>query len=171
VSFLSRSLVSAVAGLALVSMAGCAGKSTGTPPPADALAGVDPCALLKPADATSLGLPARGNPPVVPIPGQPGCEYQGDALTVGVYKDPGDTVQSSQQKTAEWAQFNRVDINGRMGATGIGSGSTRARICDAMFNAGQGTIVVTAHETNPGNNNECADALKIAKLVEPNAPK
>lgn len=118
-----------------------------------------------------MGLPARGGPPDVSVPGQRGCQYQNDTLTVGVYVDPGDTVDSSQHKTGEWATFNRVDVNGRVGATGITAGFTNAHICDAMFNSGQGTIVVNAQENDAGNNNQCADALKIAKLVEPNAPK
>jgi hypothetical protein len=176
VSLLSRSLVTVAAGLALVSVAGCSGSSPGgTPPssgaPSDALASVNPCALLKPSDATALGLPTQGKPPIVAVPNQPGCEYQSDAQIVDFFVDPAQNVDSSQHDSNQWSNFTRTTINGRAGGTGVTPGSEQAQICNAVFDAGKGMIFVKVEENDSSNKNDCADALKIAKLVEPNAPK
>lgn len=176
-SVLSRSLVAACAGFVLLGTAGCgpgglAGDDSGEPsaPPQEAgLAGVDPCAVLSPEKLTELGLEGPGQP-LNDAPSEPGCDYMGDVIGATVSKNQGKTVES-YAKQANWAKFESTDVNGRVGASAVDKGATQARICSAMFNAGGGVIVVDVSETRPGNLDECGEALKIAKLIEPNVPK
>lgn len=171
----SRTPAVAAAGVMLVSLAGCmpgsgASEPTGSKnPPAssNALAGVDPCALLKPSDAEASGLRQPGSPDSE-VSGEPGCKYKGQNLRANIFKNEKPVEEIA--KTAQWARFDRVEINGRAGAVAINSGSTQAKICNIFFNAGSGSINVQSGEQFTPID-ECAEGLKIAKLIEPNVPR
>jgi hypothetical protein len=140
---------------------------SGSPAPQGQLSSVDPCAVLKPADSTAAGFEGAGKlQPGV----DPNCAYRGQLIAANVYKSTTETVAVAEKKPV-WAKFERTDVNGRTGATAISSGSTQARLCSVMFDAGGGMIRVAVREIRPGDLDECGEALKVAKLVEPNVPK
>ncbi len=170
--------MAAAVGVALVGVAGCGpgGLSGGTSPETtsaspskDALASVDPCKMLPPETLKSFGLEVTGESRNE-LPWQPGCDYDGKPISATLIKNTRQTV-SSAGKNSTWKEFERVQVNGRSGARAITQGTTKARLCNVMFNAGQGTIQVQAHEIRlPDDIDECQQALEIAKKIEPNVP-
>ncbi|WP_019855795.1 DUF3558 domain-containing protein [Actinopolyspora mortivallis] len=160
-------------GLTACSPGGSADERTTTSqaePSEDALAGVDPCALLSETELNSFGLKEPGKNTEL-LPWVVGCDYSGDPISATLYRDTRNTVAASERKEV-WAMFERTPVNGRPGATAITQGATQARICDVMFDAGNGMIQVQVSEPRlPDNVDECAEALKIAKKVEPKVPE
>ncbi len=99
------------------------------------------------------------------------CDYSGDPVGVRFVKNTRQTVASSERKDV-WAEFERIEVNGRSGARAITKGATQARTCNVMFDAGQGMIQVRVQEVAlPDDVDECAEALKIAETVEPKVPE
>lgn len=175
----SRSLVALAAGVALVGTSGCStggaagDKSTETsvPSASQGLKKVDPCKMLTPQDLKDFGLRGPGKPNTT-LPWEPGCDYsRGDPITMTVYKNMRQTVVSAGKKPS-WAMFKRIEVNGRSGAQAINEGSTQARICSTMFNAGKGLIEVSVSESElPDDLDECAKSTEIAKRIEPEMPE
>ncbi|MBA8823587.1 hypothetical protein FHX42_000916 [Saccharopolyspora lacisalsi] len=170
--------MAAAAGVALVGVAGCgtggiAGdtspETTSASSSKDDLASVQPCQMLPPETLESFGLEVTGEPRNE-LPWQPGCDFDGKPISATLIKNTRQTVSSAEKKTV-WAKFERIQVNGRSGAQAITQGTTKARLCNVMFNAGKGTIQVQAHEISPPDDiDECAKALEIAKKIEPNVP-
>ncbi|WP_092927536.1 DUF3558 family protein [Actinopolyspora alba] len=168
-----------VAGVALVSASACSpsegagdgsSETTGASPSGEALASVKPCELLSSETLKSFGLEIPGEA-MNSLPWRPGCGYQGEPVSVTLYKDKRNTVASNEQKST-WAEFEHLEVNGRSGARAITQGTTKARLCNVMFDAGQGLIQVQAREDRlPDDVDECAKALEIAKKIEPNVPE
>lgn len=177
-SLWSRSLVALAAGAVLAGASGCsAGGLAGepspersAPPTAQGLKKVDPCQMLIPRDLQDFGLEGPGTPNTA-LPWEPGCDYGGDPITATVYKNTRQTVESASKKPV-WAMFQRVEVNERSAAQAITKGSTQARICSTMFNAGTGLIEVTVSESElPDDLDECAKSAEIAKRIEPRVPE
>jgi hypothetical protein len=175
VSLLSRSSVAAVAGAMLVTVAGCgsgglAGDETNEspPPPNAGLAGIDPCTVLSQDDLTAFGLKGPGSPEKG-ISSEPGCYFDGENIATILYKNQEKTVDA-YGKQGNWAQFNKVDVSGRSGASAIDRSATQARICSTLFDAGGGAIIIDVTD-RPGNLDECAESLKIAQAIAPRLPK
>ncbi|SDP89684.1 Protein of unknown function [Actinopolyspora xinjiangensis] len=102
---------------------------------------------------------------------EPACDYQGDPINVNMIKNMRETVKSASEKDV-WAEFERLQVNGRSGARVITKGATKARSCTVMFDAGKGTVQVQANEVRlPDDVDECQKALEIARKVEPNVPE
>ncbi|PRW62162.1 DUF3558 domain-containing protein [Actinopolyspora mortivallis] len=136
----------------------------------NSLASVDPCTVLSETELKSFGLKSPGSP-AEPLPWTPGCDYLGDPIGLRLVKNTRETVASAEQKDT-WATFERTTVNGRAAATAVTKGATQAETCDAMFDAGEGMIQVRATESRPPYTvDECAEALKIAKKVEPKVPE
>ncbi|WP_258174721.1 DUF3558 domain-containing protein [Actinopolyspora mortivallis] len=134
------------------------------------LASVDPCAVLSDAELKSFGLKGAGELKDE-LPWSPRCYYEGDPVNMSLEKNPRRTVASAEQQDT-WAEFERVEVNGRAGARAITKGATQARTCNVMFDAGQGTMLVRTREVHlPDDLDECAEALKIAETVEPKVPE
>lgn len=170
----TRSLVAVAAGLSLAVVAGCGahgenGDSSSAPPPKDPLTTLDSCSILTPQDLSTFGLEGPGSPEH-DVSWSPGCYFQGDAISASVHTNFKETAESSQSKPV-WAKFDRVDINGRPGATAITQGTTQARQCVTMFDAGRGLVDVQVSTQNPGDNSQCDQSQKIAKQIEPRMPK
>ena len=79
-------------------------------------------------------------------------------------------MESSQTKPT-WMKFDRADINGRPGGTGVVQGTAQARQCVTMFDAGRGLIDVQVSTKDPGDQSQCDQSQKIAKQIEPRMPK
>ncbi|NHD18949.1 DUF3558 domain-containing protein [Actinopolyspora sp. BKK1] len=136
----------------------------------NSLESLDPCKLLSEDELKSFGLELPGELDE-DLPWRPGCHYSGDPVAAKLSKDTRNTVSSNAEKST-WAEFERIQVNGRSGARAITKGSTQARICNVMFDAGDGLIQVQATESRlPESVDECAKALEIAKKVEPDMPE
>ncbi|SDR00638.1 DUF3558 domain-containing protein [Actinopolyspora saharensis] len=174
-----RAMLAAVSGVALLGALGCSpsgsGDTSDSPSATQASGGkslesLDPCTMLSEAELKSFGLELPGEP-TEDLPWSPGCYYEGDPITLTLFKDTRNTVSSNAEKST-WAEFERLQVNGRSGARTITKGATQARICNVMFDAGDGLIQVQATESRlPESVDECAKALEIAKKVEPNVPE
>ncbi|NHD18948.1 MULTISPECIES: DUF3558 domain-containing protein [unclassified Actinopolyspora] len=174
-----RALLAAVSGVALLGALGCSPSGSGdtsddssTPQASgsNSLENLDPCEMLSEAELKSFGLELPGEP-TEDLPWSPGCYYSGEPISAALSKDTRNTVSSNAEKDV-WAEFERIQVNGRSGARTITKGATQARICNVMFNAGDGLIQVQASEDRlPDEVDECAKGLEIAKKVEPDMPE
>ncbi|MER5389816.1 DUF3558 family protein [Saccharopolyspora sp. NPDC002686] len=172
---LSRAVFAACASAVALTVAGCGGPTQGGDPASEAqsqkgLAVVDPCELLAPEQLKSFGFNGPGEPTSI-VPSQPGCAFKGEPFSITVFKNEEETVESLGRQEGTWAKFDRLEVDGRPAASGISSGSTRARICSAMFNAGGGVIILTVQEFRDQGLDECAEGLKVAEAVAPKLPK
>nr|WP_244515399.1 DUF3558 family protein [Actinopolyspora xinjiangensis] len=172
-------MLTAVFGTALIGVSACspgegAGdgspETSGTTPSGEALASVKPCEILPEETLKSFGLEPPGEPTST-LPWKPGCDYSGQPVGARLGKNDRQTVDSAEQKTS-WAEFERVQVNGREGARFITKGATKAQSCGVMFNSGEGVVqVITTESGRPYNTDECQKALEIAKKVESNVPE
>ncbi|NHD18832.1 DUF3558 domain-containing protein [Actinopolyspora sp. BKK1] len=136
----------------------------------NSLESLDPCKMLSDTELKSFGLEPTGEPNE-DLPWRTGCGYEGDPISATLFKDTRNTVSSNAEKS-NWVEFERLQINGRSGARAITKGTTKARLCNAMFNAGDGLIQVQVRETNPPDTlDECAKGLELAKKIEPTVPE
>ena len=168
----TRSVLAAAAGLTLVGTAGCSslgGAEEPPPAPKDELASVDPCKVLTPEELARYGIQGPGTP-VADVPFQPACQYQGQDYDLSVYKDTQFNVEAIH-KQGQWAKWDPVSLNGRPAAVTIDAGSTRARLCDTMFDSGKGRVSVQFGTHHPGDNSFCEKSQEIAKQIEPRMPK
>ncbi|SDR00660.1 DUF3558 family protein [Actinopolyspora saharensis] len=174
-----RAVLAAVSGVALLGALGCSPSGSGDTSDdssttqasgGKSLENLDPCTMLSEAELKSFGLEPTGEPNN-DLPWRPGCGYEGDPISATLFKDTRNTVSSNAEKDV-WAEFERLQVNGRSGARAITKGSTQARICNVMFNAGDGLIQVQASEDGLSDEiDECAKGLELAKKIEPTVPE
>ncbi|WP_033401496.1 DUF3558 family protein [Actinopolyspora mortivallis] len=144
--------------------------ATEMPSSEEVLASVKPCEILPSDTLKSFGLEMPGES-VKQLPWAPGCDYEGDPVGLRLELNERETVAVAEQKPV-WAEFERLEVNGRSGAQAIPEGATQAQGCDVLFNAGEGMVQVRTTETGRFDNiDECAKALEIAKKVEPHVPE
>ncbi|MEV0055783.1 DUF3558 domain-containing protein [Saccharopolyspora shandongensis] len=170
---LSRTVVAACAGAALLAAAGCGGGTAKRDPePAQekqGLAQVDPCTMVTPDVLESFGLRGPGDPETG-ISSEPGCYFNGERISGIFYKNQEKTVES-YGKQDNWAKYDRLQIDGRPAASAIDKSSTQARICSTLFDAGGGVIILSVTEKRDQGLDECGEALKIAEAIAPRMPK
>ena len=168
-----RSVAVVAAGTVLVGAAGCSalgGGVDGPPtPPKDELASLDPCSILNQQEKSQLGLQGPGDR-VQDVSWSPGCMYDSDDLGITVSKDTQFSVDAIHGQS-QWAKWEQTDINGRPAVTAINAGSTKARLCSTMFDAGKGRIEVQVGTNHPGDNSFCEKSQEVAKQIEPRMPK
>ncbi|MER6987813.1 DUF3558 domain-containing protein [Saccharopolyspora hirsuta] len=168
---LARSTVGACAGAALLVAAACGTPQEDPAPTASnqGLAQIDPCTMVSPDVLASFGLRQPGDPEDGD-PSEPGCYFNGDKIAGIFYKNQEKTVESYGQQD-NWAKYDRLEIDGRPAASAIDKGSTQARICSALFDAGGGVIKLTVTEKRDQGLDECGEAVKIAEAVAPRMPR
>ncbi|MEU6268747.1 DUF3558 domain-containing protein [Saccharopolyspora shandongensis] len=171
---LSRTLATVCAGVAVLAVAGCGGpNSTETPASktqTQGLAAIDPCTLLTPEELKSYGFEAPGEP-TSNTASEPGCRFNGRPFRATFYKNQEKTVESYGQQQGTWAKYDRLEVDGRPAASAVAEGSTQARICSALFDAGDGVIILTLSEFRDQGLDECAEGLKIAEAIAPRMPR
>ncbi|MER7010376.1 DUF3558 family protein [Saccharopolyspora sp. NPDC000359] len=158
--------------MALV-VASCGRPSSVEGPPTAAaeqgLAKVDMCTLLTPEELESFGFRAPGEPETGSS-GEPACAFSGRPFGATFFKNQEMTVEKySQQDT--WAKFDRLEVDGRPAANTITKGSTQARLCSTMFDAGGGVITLTVQEFRDEGANVCAESVKVAEVIAPKLPR
>ncbi len=159
--------------------AGCSAQTgTQTPapappaPPAVANAnGVDMCTILTDPELTALG--ARPDT-VKPFNqgGVVGCRWQATSFTLSLERDNA-TLAGYQAHRQDPQYFNFTDntVNGRAGAHFgvVPNGSQCAQLIDGGSVSLSASVVVPATVSQPVD--PCAEALRIAQMIEPRLPK
>ncbi len=169
-----RGLVT-VAVLALL-VAGCGSAASQAPAsPSTAVANasrVDMCTVLTDAQLTGLGIDLNSRDPVNRL-GLVGCYWDGMPFTLALERDK-ETVASYKARRHDpaFTSFGDNTINGRAGAH---LSVDRARDdCTQLIDGGPVSLTVNVSPsglyTGP-KIDSCAEALRIAQLIEPRLPK
>ena len=165
-------LVAAVAaGLLTV---GCGSPMSGAPAlPAVADASrVDMCAVLTDAELTGLGIKLDTRQQVNEI-GVVGCQWVGKPIRLSLERDE-DTIAAYQARrdAPAFTSFSDNRVNGR---AGIQLSVERDRTdCAQLMDGGSVSLTVAvapAFSLNPQPIDSCAEALRIAQMIEPRLPK
>ncbi|HEX5143642.1 MAG TPA: DUF3558 family protein [Mycobacterium sp.] len=161
-----------VAVLAL--LAGGCGSAAQAPPStsvADA-SRVDMCTILTDAELTGLGAELNRRKPVNRL-GLVGCHWGGTPFVLGLERDK-ETVASykARRHDPSFTSFGDNTVNGRAGAR---LSVDRARDdCTQLIDGGPVSLTVSVSPaglyTGP-KIDSCAEALRIAQMIEPRLPK
>ncbi|MGH3979272.1 MAG: DUF3558 domain-containing protein [Pseudonocardiaceae bacterium] len=136
-----------------------------------ALASFDPCAVLSDAELTALGFRPETRDPIDEL-GQMGCGFLGSrdspVLGIRLEKDLEETVDDYAARSEAFGSFEENRVNGRPGAVleVVGDG----RGCVQLMNAGSGTVAVDWQFDDPGPVDPCAEALRVAEMIEAELP-
>lgn len=154
--------------------AGC-GSQTAAPAPAPAVGDasrVDMCAILTDAELTGLGieLPSRKYDNRL---GEVGCRWAGQPFTLYLARGK-DTVARYQARRDDPAFTSFADntVNGRAGAR-LSVESDR-RDCTQLIDGGPVGLVVSVVPSSLYTGppiDSCAEAMRIAQMIEPRLPK
>jgi hypothetical protein len=158
--------------------AGCGaqtGAQTPAPPAPPAVAnanGVDMCTILTDPELTALGarLDSRTS---FNKAGVVGCRWQGKSFTLSLERDNA-TLVGYQAHRQDPKFFNFMDntVNGRAGAHfGV---DPRGSQCAQLVDGGSVSLSVSVAapaNVSPPSIDPCAEALRIAQMVEPRLPK
>ncbi len=154
--------------------AGCGSQVSGAPAlPAVADASrVDMCTTLTDAELTGLGIKLNTRKQVNQL-GSVGCEWVGKTITLDLERDK-DTVAAYQgrQQDSAFTSFADNTVNGRAGAH---LSVRRDRMdCTQLMDGGPVSLTVSvapAISLNGPSVDSCAEALRIAQMIEPRLPK
>jgi len=105
--------------------------------------------------------------------GEIGCKFEGDPYDLGLKKDPDDGIAFYEKRADLYDVFRRNEVNGRPGAVVVAAGGEGHGGCAQVFEFGSGSIsvqVVYRFGKYQGVD-VCAEALKVAQLVESKLPK
>ncbi|MBB5152878.1 DUF3558 domain-containing protein [Saccharopolyspora phatthalungensis] len=180
---LSRTLISATAGLVLIGLAGCSGGAAGSngrttteqPPTSSAAAAglkdFDTCAFFTQGDLSAAGVKGPGQK-AEQLSFEPGCSYRGEKILLTLYKNAEETVDK-YESDGHWDKYEKFSINGRNAARAVeGGGGAVDAGCSIVLDAGDGVVLVDVTEAKPGSvSDKCGEAEKIARHVEPRLPK
>lgn len=168
-----RRVAPAVAAVFLL-VGGCGSQVSGTPaPPAVADASrVDMCTVLTDAELMGLGIELGTRKPVNRL-GLIGCKYLGKPITLDLERDKESvTAYKARRHDPSFVTFVDNTVNGRVGAqlSVRGDGSD----CTQVMDGGPVSLTVSvalAFDLNPPKIDPCAEALRIAQMIEPRLPK
>jgi hypothetical protein len=154
--------------------AGCSSQVSGTPaPPAVADASrVDMCTILTDAELAELGIKLDTRKPFDEV-GVVGCQWGGKPITLSLQQDQ-DTVAAYKARRDDpaFTSFVENTVNGR---AGIQLGVRRDRTqCAQFVDGGSVSLVVSvapSFSLDPPKLDSCAEALRIAKMIESRLPK
>ncbi|MFN2478463.1 MAG: DUF3558 family protein [Pseudonocardiaceae bacterium] len=159
--------------------AGCAaqtGAETGTqtpaPPAVPNANGVDMCTILSDPELTALGV-QLGTRTNFDKAGVVGCRWQGKSFILSLERD-NSTLAGYQAHRHDPNFVNYMDntVNGRAGAHfGVDAkGSQCAQLIDGGSVSLSVSVAVLAN-AGPPPIDPCAEALRIAQMIEPRLPK
>lgn len=166
--------VSVVAAGALGVATGCGAPVSGTvsPPAVSDANQVDMCTVLTDQELSQLGIKLDTREPVEQ-PDSVGCYWRGVPFALNLERDK-ETVAAykARQRGPALITFTENSVNGRAGVRfGLEGGETD---CEQLFDGGSVSLVVSvapeASATGP-KVDACAEALRIAQMIEPRLPK
>lgn len=154
--------------------AGCGSQLPGAPaqPPVADASRVDMCSVLTDAELTRLGIKLDTRKQVNEL-GVVGCQWVGKPITLSLERD-NDTIAAYQDRHDDpsFTSFSENSVNGR---TGIQLSVERDRTdCAQLMDGGPVSLTVAvapSFSRNPQSIDSCAEALRIAKMIEPRLPK
>jgi hypothetical protein len=154
--------------------AGCGSQMSGAPAlPAVADASqVDMCTILTDAELTGLGIKLDTRKPFDEV-GTVGCQWVGKPITLSLQRDK-DTIAAYQARRDDpaFTSFSDNTVNDR---AGVQLGVRRDRTqCAQFIDGGPVSLTVSvapAFSLDPRPIDSCAEALRIAKMIEPRLPK
>ncbi len=154
--------------------AGCGSQVSGAPvPPAVADASrVDMCTILTDAELTGLGINLDSRKPFNEV-GVVGCQWVGKPITLSLDRDE-DTVAAykARRNDPAFTSFSENTVNGR---AGVQLGVRRDRTqCAQLMDGGPVSLTVAvapAFSRGAPKIDSCAEALRIAQMIEPRLPK
>ncbi|MGH3812257.1 MAG: DUF3558 family protein [Pseudonocardiaceae bacterium] len=157
-----------------VFVAGCGSQVTGAPAPLAVVdaSRVDMCTVLTDAELTVMGIKLDTRKPIDEL-GLVGCGWLGKPFTLSLERDR-DTVAAYQARRHDPAFTSFADntINGRAGAR---LSVERDRTdCTQLMDGGSVSLSVSvapSFSLNPAPFDSCAEALRIAQMIEPRLPK
>jgi Protein of unknown function (DUF3558) len=152
---------------------GCGSQASGAlAPPAVADAGhVDMCTVLTDTELTQLGIELGTRKPVDRL-GLIGCAWLGKPITLDLERDKESAAAyKARRRDPSFVTFAENTVNGRAGAqlSVRGDGSD----CTQVMDGGPVSLTVSvalAFDLNPPKIDPCAEALRIAQIIEPRLP-
>jgi hypothetical protein len=167
----AAALVVAAVGMLAV---GCAARVPGAPPSSAAAdaSKVDMCTVLTDAELSRLGIRPDTRKPVDQL-GSVGCEWVGKPFALSLERDR-ETVASyrTRRRGPAFITFAENTVNGRAGVTfGVDLDGSD---CEQLMDGGSVSLVVrvaSPFSSDGPRIDSCAEALRIAQLIEPRLPK
>ncbi|MGH4009883.1 MAG: DUF3558 family protein [Pseudonocardiaceae bacterium] len=153
---------------------GCGSQVPGAPasPAVADASGVDMCAVLTDAELTGLGI-KLGTRKQFDEVGVVGCQWVGMPVTLSLGRDK-DTIAEYQARRDDPA-FTSFAVNTVNGRAGVQLGVRRDRTqCAQLMDGGPVTLTVAvapAFSLDPPKIDSCAEALRIAQMIEPRLPR
>lgn len=163
-------LVMTVVGLLTVGCGSLAPGDSGLPVAVDARL-VDMCTILTDAELTGLGIKLNTRKQFDEV-GVVGCRWVGKPFTLSLEKDK-DSLASYQARRRDpaFVSFTDNTVNGRAGVQiGVRRDHTQ---CGQLMDGGSVSLAVSvAASSSLGPPiDACAEALRIAQMIEPRLPK
>ncbi|MFN2494320.1 MAG: DUF3558 domain-containing protein [Pseudonocardiaceae bacterium] len=154
-------------------LGGCGSTASGTPAPpsvADA-SGVDMCTVLTDAELSALGIDP-GTREQTDRWGLIGCGWLGKPFTLSLKRD-GETIDEyvARRDDPAFTGFRENTVKGRAGVQ-LSVESDRTD-CAQMIDGGSVSLrvaVAPAFSLEPRPLDSCAEALRIAEMIEPRLP-
>lgn len=153
--------------------AGCGSQVSGEPAsPAVADAGrVDMCTILTDAELTALGIrpETRKQDDVL---GVVGCGWVGKPFTLSLNRDKDNlAAYQTRRNDPAFVSFEENTVNGRAGVQ-LGVRRDRSQCAQFMDGGPVSLVVSVAASSSLGPPiDPCAEALRIAQMIEPRLPK
>jgi Protein of unknown function (DUF3558) len=156
--------------------AGCSSQQSKAPPPAPPVVAdagkVDMCAVLSDSELAGLGLQVntRKN---FDTAGVIGCRWRGKSYTLSLERDNSTLAgYRAHRNDPHFVNFQDNTVNGRAGAHfGVDKNGTQ---CAQLIDGGSAALSVSVAVPNnvtPPPVDPCAEALRIAQMIEPRLPK
>ncbi|HZS19614.1 MAG TPA: DUF3558 family protein [Pseudonocardiaceae bacterium] len=167
-----RATTAAMTGLLAAACASQASPAPAPPPPVADASKVDMCAILTDPELTSLGVQPSSRKSFN-TSGVIGCRWQGKSYTLSMER-ANSTLAGYRAHRNDPSFINFADntVNGRAGSHfGVDkSGSQCAQLMDGG-SAALSVSVAFPRNAAPAPVDPCAEALRIAQMVEPRLPK
>lgn len=148
-----------------------AGCGAGSTPAVSDSRQVDMCTLLSDAELSQLGITPSTRTPVDRA-GSVGCEWTGTPFALGLERDSQPLASYRARPRPAFINYTDNMVNGRRGARfRVDRGGTD---CEQLMDGGPVSLVVSVAPATMGNTrpvDSCAEALRIAEIIEPRLPK
>jgi hypothetical protein len=168
----ARRLVAVVSALMGLASAGCGDAGAGESPAVADASKVDMCTILSNAELTQLGIKLDSREQVNEV-GIVGCDWVGDPFRLSLERDKDTIAQYvARRKGPFFTFFTENKVNGR---AGVQLSVQRDRSdCAQLMDGGSVSLTVAVGQSGRSYGtpfDPCAQALRIAQMIEPRLPK
>lgn len=156
----------------LVGSCGSAEPGVASPPPVADASGVDMCTILTDAELSGLGIDLASRKQFDRL-GVVGCQWVGQPITMSLERDEDPlAVYRARRDDSAFTRFVDNTVNGRAGIQ-LSVASDRVD-CAQLMDGGSVSLTVAvapAFSVDPPKIDSCAEALRIAQLIETRLPE